>query len=338
MSKFPVIRDLWVDRERLFHNLKRVKAWVPIDGTYSLGEGPNRIARQAADPLQAQRVHVLRLLPRGLPPVHLEEDESKWDTAFLGAAPDQPGPPLQRARDRQAAQGRPPRRPHGPGRRQRLRQRQNCVKVCPKEIPLTESIAASATVDPDENYRVQLLSSVIRGTNGCLLDGEFNGPGVPTGDGVEGGDLQFFTRSFQANPIVRISTNLGDIDVEMFSRRTPLHVENFFGYMNRGDYDNVIFHRSVEGFVVQGGGFSNEGGFPRIFQDRPVQNEPGISNLRGTIALAKLGGDPAPAPTSSSSTWATTRRTSTIRTAGSPSSPRSSTPGASRSWTRSPRS
>jgi cyclophilin family peptidyl-prolyl cis-trans isomerase len=154
-------------------------------------------------------------------------------------------------------------------------------------------IVASATVDPDENYRVQLLSSVIRGTNGCLLDGEFNGPGVPTGDGVEGGDLQFFTRSFQANPIVRISTNLGDIDVEMFSRRTPLHVENFFGYMNRGDYDNVIFHRSVEGFVVQGGGFSNEGGFPRIFQDRPVQNEPGISNLRGTIALAKLGGDPS---------------------------------------------
>jgi succinate dehydrogenase / fumarate reductase iron-sulfur subunit len=37
MSKFPVVRDLWVDRSRLFHNLQRVKAWVPIDGTYEPG-------------------------------------------------------------------------------------------------------------------------------------------------------------------------------------------------------------------------------------------------------------------------------------------------------------
>jgi succinate dehydrogenase / fumarate reductase iron-sulfur subunit len=40
MSKFPVVRDLWVDRARMFHALKRVKAWVPIDGTYDLGAGP----------------------------------------------------------------------------------------------------------------------------------------------------------------------------------------------------------------------------------------------------------------------------------------------------------
>jgi hypothetical protein len=68
MSKFPVIRDLWVDRERMFHNLKRVKAWVPIDGTYSPRRGAQGIPdKQLA--LQAQRVHVLRVLPRGLPPV-----------------------------------------------------------------------------------------------------------------------------------------------------------------------------------------------------------------------------------------------------------------------------
>src|SRR3712207_2562123 len=40
MSKFPLVRDLWVDRSRLFEDLKRAKAWVPIDGTYDLGSGP----------------------------------------------------------------------------------------------------------------------------------------------------------------------------------------------------------------------------------------------------------------------------------------------------------
>ena len=57
-KKFPVVRDLVVDRQSMFENLKRVKAWVPIDGTYDLGEGP-RMAEEV-------RIALCRCLPEVL--------------------------------------------------------------------------------------------------------------------------------------------------------------------------------------------------------------------------------------------------------------------------------
>jgi cyclophilin family peptidyl-prolyl cis-trans isomerase len=80
-------------------------------------------------------------------------------------------------------------------------------------------------------------------------------------------------------------------------------VENFLRYVNNtdfaGNYDNSAFHRLDKGFVLQGGGFKfNDAGtttaaaFPAITDFPPVVNEPGISNTRGTIAMAKLGGNP----------------------------------------------
>ncbi len=90
---------------------------------------------------------------------------------------------------------------------------------------------------------------------------------------------------------VRFHTNLGDIDVAMLPDR-PLSVANFLNYMKRGAYDNSVFHRSVKGFIIQGGGFTFKGGnLPNIPQDAAVRNEPGVSNIRGTIAMAKLGSD-----------------------------------------------
>ena len=157
-------------------------------------------------------------------------------------------------------------------------------------------ISADADVTPDAKYRVVLDASVIRGANGRFLDGEFNGVDAPSGDGQEGGDLEFFTRQAQTL-IVTMRTNAGDIRVEMFPDATPLTVENFFFYMNNGDYDTTFFHRSAKAqdgtpFVIQGGGFTSNIGLDRIPAVDPVQNEPGISNTRGTIAMAKLGGDP----------------------------------------------
>jgi len=84
-----------------------------------------------------------------------------------------------------------------------------------------------------------------------------------------------------------LSTNnidLGDIVINLFPDDAPISVENFLGYVNRGDYNESIIHRSVPGFVVQAGGFSTVGLIP--IQD-PILNEFGRSNLRGTVAYAR---------------------------------------------------
>ena len=93
-----------------------------------------------------------------------------------------------------------------------------------------------------------------------------------------------------AQTTVRFRTVLGDFDVQLFDEETPITVANFVGIVNRGDYDNTFFHRSVPGFIVQGGGFqaTTQAEIPTV---DPIMNEPGISNTRGTIAMAKLGSD-----------------------------------------------
>jgi uncharacterized protein (TIGR03437 family) len=97
------------------------------------------------------------------------------------------------------------------------------------------------------------------------------------------------------NPRVRFATNLGNIDVELLQDSAPRTVQNFLTYMNRGDYNGSFFHRSVAGFVVQGGGFRWSGSAPvDIRQDAAIRNEysSARSNIRGTIAMAKLGSGP----------------------------------------------
>lgn len=103
-----------------------------------------------------------------------------------------------------------------------------------------------------------------------------------------------------ASPNDRVFVELFDKEGAGRTRTTPLTVANFLKYVDAGDYANTIIHRSVPGFVVQGGGFtaptapSNQaGGSPTTITTRPtVANEPGNTNVRGTIAMAKLGNDP----------------------------------------------
>lgn len=95
--------------------------------------------------------------------------------------------------------------------------------------------------------------------------------------------------------LVTFETSLGNIDVELFDEVAPETVENFLNYIRDGDYTDSIFHRSARlqsgaPFVVQGGGFYTD--FSSVPTDDPVVNEFGISNTRGTIAMAKIGGNP----------------------------------------------
>lgn len=142
MSKFPVVRDLWVDRSRLFNDLARIKAWVPIDGLYALGPGP----RESPD-AQETRYTLSTCMSCGCcleacPQYTLADDAEGREGSFVGAAV------ISQARyfnDHETGAILASQRLDvlsGPGGVSDCGNAQNCVEVCPKEIPLTESIAA----------------------------------------------------------------------------------------------------------------------------------------------------------------------------------------------------
>ena len=134
LSKFPVVRDLAVDRSVLFENLKKVKAWVPIDGTYDLGSGPKQ-----APQIQEQRYPLSNCISCT---ICMEVCPQFNDvTNFVGAATiaqaklfnmDPSGSVLKEERLRALA---------GDGGIQECGFAQNCVQACPKQLPLTEAIS-----------------------------------------------------------------------------------------------------------------------------------------------------------------------------------------------------
>lgn len=106
-----------------------------------------------------------------------------------------------------------------------------------------------------------------------------------------------FTDADFENSEVQFQTSAGNINVELYDKDTPITVANFYEYANSGRYDNTIFHRLVNNFVLQGGGFSFDDAtdtFPSVSTDPTIQNEFSAtrSNIASTIAMAKLGGDP----------------------------------------------
>ncbi len=159
--------------------------------------------------------------------------------------------------------------------------------------------AVSVPFAPYSTYSVKVSAKTVTDVNGNHIDGEFNGPGNLTGNGVAGGDLLFLgKRDKSTSPTARFATVEGKIDVSLDTVNTPLTYANFLSYANAGLYDYTFFHRSVPGFVIQGGGFvasltdNTAAGLSVIPTTAPVQNEFHTSNTRGTIAMAKLGGDP----------------------------------------------
>ncbi|MEO5558363.1 MAG: peptidylprolyl isomerase [Dokdonella sp.] len=90
-----------------------------------------------------------------------------------------------------------------------------------------------------------------------------------------------------AAPKVLIKTSMGDITVELYPDKAPKSVENFLTYTKSGFYDGTIFHRVIAGFMIQGGGFSKDLVVKKT--RAPIANESknGLSNLRGTLAMAR---------------------------------------------------
>ena len=114
-----------------------------------------------------------------------------------------------------------------------------------------------------------------------------------------------FTTNVDSDPATP-GLQAGKIVLELFDDEAPLTVQNFLAYVNntsaKGDYDNTFFHRLVSGFVLQGGGFDASSLTTHIKTQPQVHNEfDGVnrSNLRGTVAMAKVGSD----PNSATSEW-----------------------------------
>lgn len=89
------------------------------------------------------------------------------------------------------------------------------------------------------------------------------------------------------NPRVRMTTNLGAIEIELDARHAPDTVKNFMNYVENGFYQGTIFHRVIPGFMIQGGGFRP--GMDEKVKGPAIRNEAdnGLKNLAGTIAMAR---------------------------------------------------
>ncbi|HEY0178766.1 MAG TPA: peptidylprolyl isomerase [Dokdonella sp.] len=88
-------------------------------------------------------------------------------------------------------------------------------------------------------------------------------------------------------PKVLLKTSLGNITVELYPDKAPKSVENFLGYVKSGFYDGTIFHRVIGSFMVQGGGFTQDLRQKPTKAPIPIESKNGLSNLRGTLAMAR---------------------------------------------------
>ncbi len=96
-----------------------------------------------------------------------------------------------------------------------------------------------------------------------------------------------FADEGSGNPHVLVKTNKGEFEIELYEGKAPVTVKNFVRYVNDGFYDGTIFHRVIDGFMVQGGGFTKD--MKEKDSREPISNEAsnGLKNERGTLAMAR---------------------------------------------------
>lgn len=99
--------------------------------------------------------------------------------------------------------------------------------------------------------------------------------------------LLFTFAAWAKAPVVRMETSLGSIDIELDEEKAPVTVKNFLSYVDSKFYDGTIFHRVINGFMIQGGGYTKK--MKEKKTKAPITNEAanGLKNLTGTIAMAR---------------------------------------------------
>jgi len=133
-----------------------------------------------------------------------------------------------------------------------------------------------------------------------VLNGPVPDQTISSGSGTHVIDLSsVFGSEVIDNQVVRFTSHFSGasgpyvIDLALFSTRAPGTRANFLNYVGDGDYNNTFIHRSVPGFVIQGGSYTVSGTtVGSVPTDPPILNEFGISNTKGTVSMAKIGGDP----------------------------------------------
>lgn len=110
---------------------------------------------------------------------------------------------------------------------------------------------------------------------------------LPTAHSVE--KIAEKTPAAANNPVVRMTTTMGVIHIELDQKKAPVTVKNFLAYVNNGFYDGTIFHRVIKDFMIQGGGFKT--GLQKKNANASIKNEAdnSLKNKTGTIAMARTG-------------------------------------------------
>lgn len=98
------------------------------------------------------------------------------------------------------------------------------------------------------------------------------------------------------NPKVRLTTTLGDIDIELYPQQAPKSVENFLELVDTGFYNGLVFHRVVAGFVIQAGGYDDKLTYRPPPRTVPNESDNGLANRKYSVAMARLA-DPDSADT-----------------------------------------
>lgn len=91
----------------------------------------------------------------------------------------------------------------------------------------------------------------------------------------------------ERNPQVLIETSMGNITLELYPKEAPITVKNFLEYVDAKFYDNMIFHRVIEDFMIQGGGFYSNGVQKRTNAPIKLESQNGLDNEKGTVAMAR---------------------------------------------------
>ena len=96
-----------------------------------------------------------------------------------------------------------------------------------------------------------------------------------------------FAQSDGSQPVVAIETSMGLVRIELNPQAAPRTVANFLAYVNSGFFDDTVFHRVIEGFVVQGGGFTPDLQWKPTSKPVRAETKNGLANDRGTVAMAR---------------------------------------------------